>query len=152
MLLLKCYPISEPSQKDYQKRTRLHALWLLRQGCSLGEAAAMVGAGYRTVHRWVTWYRAGGLAEVLRRRHGGRGGRRARLTAAQEAALRQHAETGALRSIWDGVHWVAQEYQVSYTYWGMRRVFERLGLRPKVPRSRSPQASAAEQEAWKKEG
>ncbi|RME09361.1 MAG: winged helix-turn-helix domain-containing protein, partial [Ardenticatenia bacterium] len=43
-------------------------------------------------------------------------------------------------------------YGVTYTYWGMRGVFARLGLRKKVPRQRHPQASVEEQTAWKKGG
>lgn len=141
-------------EKDPQTRTRLQALWLLRQQRPLSEVAATVGVAYRTVQRWLAWYRAGGLAAVRQRHHGGaRGrGRRARLTPAQEAALWEQAVAGRLRTVWDGVHWVQATYQVSYTYWGMRGVFARLGLRLKVPRPRSPQASAAVQEAWKKGG
>ncbi|MBI3950575.1 MAG: helix-turn-helix domain-containing protein [Acidobacteria bacterium] len=33
-------------------------------GKSLGEVTEVVGVGYRTVQRWVRWYRTGGLAEV----------------------------------------------------------------------------------------
>ena len=130
----------------------MHALWLLRQGRTLAEVADTVGVGYRAVQRWLAWYRAGGLAEVLQHRHGGHGGQRSRLTPAQEAALQEQAATGAFCTIGDGVQWVQQEYQVTYTYWGMRSVFDRLHLRSKVPRPRSPQASATEQETWKKGG
>jgi hypothetical protein len=74
-----------------------------------------------------------------------------RLSPAQEAALKAKAAAGALRSIQDGVHWAAQQ-GVAYTYWGMRWVFARLDLAPKVPRPRNPQASPAAQAAWKKKG
>ena len=48
------------------------------------------------------------------------------------------------------MRWAREKWGVEYTYGGMRWVFARLGLRKKVPRPRCPQASEAEQEAWKK--
>ena len=65
--------------------------------------------------------------------------------------MKVKAEAGELRTIRDGVEW-AKSHGVEYTYWGMRWVFGRLGLRKKVPRPRSPKASAEKQEAWKKGG
>ncbi len=139
-------------EKDHQNRTRLQALWLLRQGRTMKEVASLVGVHYRTVQEWVAWYRRGGLTEVLAHRHGGYRGQKRRLTPAQEAELKAKAEAGEIRTIWDAVEWAQQTYQVTYTYWGMRYVFERLKLRKKVPRPRSPKASAEAQEAWKKGG
>lgn len=137
---------------DSQNRTRLQALWLLRKGRTSQEVADIVGAHPTTVGRWVGWYRQGGLAEVLNHRHGGSGGKQSKLTSEQEAVLVEKAKAGELRTIWDGVGWAKKTYNVEYTYWGMRHVFGRLNLRKKVPRPKSPQASAEEQEAWKKGG
>src|SRR5688500_16305822 len=67
-------------------RMRLHGLWLLRTGRRLREVAATVGVEYRTAQRWVGWYRTGGLAEVRRRKGGGKGNA-PYLTSAQEAAV-----------------------------------------------------------------
>jgi len=139
-------------EKDVQNRTRLHALWLLCTKHSLAEVASIVGAGYRTVQRWVAWYRQGGVEKVKRHRHGGHGGRSAYLSEGQEAELKAKSEAGELRTIWDGVEWARQAHGVKYTYWGMRGVFARLKLRKKVPRPKSPKASAEQQEAWKKGG
>jgi transposase len=107
---------------------------------------------YRTLQEWVMWYRQGGLAEVLQHRHGGHGGPQSRLSEAQAAELKAKACTGEIRTIDDGVQWAKQVHHVEYSYWGMRWVFARLGLRLKVPRPQSPQASVATQEAWKKGG
>ena len=138
-------------EKDHQNRTRLQALWYLRQGRTIGQAAELVGVHYRTVQDWVAWYRQGGIDEVLSHRHGGSRFVKRRLTQEQEAELETLAEAGEMRTIWDGVHWAA-ERGVNYTYWGMRGVFDRLVLRKKVPRQRNPKASAEQQEAWKKGG
>ena len=137
-------------QRDRQDRTRVHLLWLLRKGHSMKEAAEVVGTSYRTAGRWVDWYRSGGLGEVLSRRHGGSGGRTARLCDEEEQALLEKAREGEVRTIWDGVEWARSEADADYTYWGMRHVFERIGLTKKVPRPQSPKADREEQTAWKK--
>lgn len=139
-------------QKDSQDRQRLHALWLLRQGKTMAETAEVLGVHYRTVQEWVSWYRQGGIEAVLTHRHGGSRIHSRRLSDEQEAELKQKADAGEIHRIADGVVWAQEAHQVEYTYWGMRRVFARLGLRQKVPRPRNPKASATEQEAWKKGG
>lgn len=137
-------------EKEHQNRTRLHALWLIRTEQPMSKVAPIVGVHYRTVQEWLAWYRIGGVAEVLKHRRGGHGGVKSRLTEEQEKELVSKSKAGELHSIWDGVDWAAKEHQVSYTYWGMRSVFRRLGLTKKVPRPKSPKASEEDQEAWKK--
>lgn len=139
------------AEKDHQNRTRLQALWHLSQGCTVSEVADLVGKHPRTIQDWVAWYRMGGVAEVRRHRHGGHDSATPRLTCTQQGELKALSEQGQIRTVWDGVHW-AEEQGVTYTYWGMRHVYERLKLKKKVPRSRNPKASAEEQEAWKKGG
>jgi len=138
------------AEEDAQNRTKLQALWQLRRGRTVAEVAEMIGKHARTVQDWIAWYRQGGIAEVLRRRQGGHGGKQSRLSAEQMAALKAEASAGKVRCIQDGVRWAQEQHRVTYTYWGMRGVFERLDLRKKVPRPRNPQASAEQQEAWKK--
>ena len=137
-------------EKDHQKRTRLQALWLVRKGKSMSNVASIVGVHYRTVQEWIAWYRIGGVTEVLKHRRGGHGGIKSRLTKGQEEELITKSKAGEIHSTWDGVDWAAKEHQVSYTYWGMRSVFQRLDLTKKVPRPKSPKASDEDQEAWKK--
>lgn len=137
---------------DRLERTRLQAMWQLRLGRSETEVAALVGVNARTVREWVSWYRQGGLAAVRQHRHGGHGGRVARLSQAQAAELEQQAARGTIRTIGEAVEWVKKRFQVRYSYWGMRWVFRRLKLRRKVPRPVSPKASAVKQAAWKAAG
>jgi len=139
-------------EKDHQNRTRLHALWLLRQGQAMYQVAGLVGVHYRTVQEWVAWYRRGGVAEVLRHRHGWHASVQRRLTSEQEAALKAKAAKGEIRTRGEAVAWAKVTYGVEYSYWGMRWVFDRLGMKKKVPRPRSAKASAEEQESWKKGG
>ena len=136
--------------KDHQDRQRMQLLWLVRKGETLKDAAETVGAGYRTAQTWIGWYRSGGVEEVLSRRHGGSGGCTSRLSDEEEQALLEKAREGEVRTISDGVEWARSEADADYTYWGMRHVFERIGLTKKVPRPQSPKADEKEQEAWKK--
>jgi transposase len=140
------------TEKDTQNRQRLHALWLMRQGKAMTETAEILGVHVRTVQEWVSWYRQGGIAALLPHRHGGRRSRSRRLSDAQEAELKQKANAGEIHRIEEGVQWAQAAHQVAYTYWGMRHVFARLGLRQKVPRPRNPKASETEQALWKKGG
>lgn len=137
-------------EKDVQNRTKLQGLWQLRRGRTIAEVAEIVGKHPRTIQDWIAWYRQGGIVEVLRHRQGGLGGKQSWLSAEQMATLKAEASAGKLRCIQDGVQWAQEQCGVTYTYWGMRGVFERLDLRKKVPRPRNPQASAEQQEAWKK--
>src|SRR5919106_5749015 len=60
-------------QEEGEVRSRLHALWLLRTGWSMEQVARVVGVHYRTVQRWVGWYRNGGGGEVCTHHGGGQG-------------------------------------------------------------------------------
>ena len=131
-------------------RPRLQALWLLRQGRRLREVAPLVGVHYRTVQQWVAWYRQGGVAEVRRHRSGGRQGGLRRLTAAQEAALVAHAAAEGFTTVGEVAAWVERQWGIHYTYWGMRHVVQRLGLKKKVPRPLAAKASLPAPEAWKR--
>ena len=130
-------------------RTRLPALWLLREGQSVKDTAAALGVHYRTVQRWLTDYRAGGVAAVTARRSGGHG-QPSRLTPEQEAAVRAQAATGAFRTAAEARRWIADRYGVTYGAGGIYSVLARLRLHPKVPRPVNPKADRAAQDAWKK--
>ena len=89
---------------------------------------------------------------MLSRRNGGHGGRQPWLNQEQEDELRRKADAGDFRAIAEAIDWVKQTFQITYTYWGMRSLFDRMKLKKKVPRPSNPKASAVEQEAWKKGG
>lgn len=136
-------------ERDGQRRTRLQALWLLRQGKSLRETAAVVGVNYRTVQQWVAWYRSGGLAEAGAHRRTGPG-RTGRLTLHQQKQLREQAAQGSFRTAQDAVVWVGEQFGVQYRRWGMYDLLHRLRIGKKVPRPLAEKADLAAQEAWKK--
>jgi transposase len=131
-------------------RQRLQALWLLRSGKRrLGEVAGVLGVDYRSVQRWVAWYRRGGLGEV-RRHHAGGYGQTPRLTEEEQEQLAQEVETGRFRNAAAIRAWVAETFGVTYTEGGMYSLLERLRCKPKVPRPLHQKANLEEQEAWKK--
>lgn len=113
-------------ERNGHRRARLQALWMLRSGSSIGAAGNAVGVDYRTIQRWVAWYREGGLDAVLTRTPGyAAPGRPSRLTAEQRSALLRKNRQGHFRTVRDAVDWVQQEYGVSYTYTGMHALLHR---------------------------
>jgi transposase len=137
--------------RDRWVRMRLQALWLLRRGWRLEQVAEAVGAEYRSVQRWVAWYRRGGLAEVQAHAMGGVG-QPARLTAELQEAIATEVATGRFRTAAEIRDWIAEEYQVDYTVAGVYGLLDRLRGAPKVPRPVHAQADRAAQTAWKKGG
>jgi transposase len=129
-------------------RPRLHALWLLRTGWSLRAVADALGVHYRTVQRWVAWYRQGGRAAVVGHRQAGRG-QPAFLTADQQAQLAAQVATGRFPTAAEIRQWVADEFGVTYTEGGMYALLARLRCAPKVPRPLQSKADLQEQVRFK---
>jgi len=136
-------------ERDGRARERLRGLWLLRTGRSLEEAAAALGVDYRTVQRWVAWYRAGGLTPLRERRQGG-SGPAPRLSPEQEQRLAEEVATGAFRTAGEIRDWIAAEFDVEYRVGGVYSLLDRLRCAPKVPRPLPVKADLAEQARWKK--
>lgn len=139
------------AEQDAAVKPRLHGLWLVREGRPMGEVADLVGVDYRTVQRWVAWYRRGGLAEV-RRHHMGGVGQVPRLDAGQQEEVAREVATGRFHTALEIRDWIAGAFGVTYTEGGTYSLLARLHLSPKVPRPRHHQADPAEQAAWKKGG
>lgn len=131
-----------------RRRQWLHGLWLLRRGWRVDAVADAVGAGRRSVERWIDWYRTGGLAGVLAHRQGG-SGQTARLTAAQQEQLGEAVATGRFRTAAEIRAWIAETYGVPYRPGGVASLLGRLRCHPKVPRPLHEKADPAAQAAWK---
>jgi len=138
-------------ERDPELRKRLGALGLVRRGESVSDAAESMGVGRRTLTRWLSWYREGGLEEVLSRVPGhGALGNECRLSEHQQQELVERAGRGEFRTYEEARRWVEQQWGVEYRYKGMYAVLARLGVRPKVPRPAAEKADPEAQEAWKK--
>jgi transposase len=137
------------AERDGRLVRRRQALWLLRQGETVRETAGLVGVAERPVQAWVAWYRAGGLAEVARRRRGGlRRTIREPLSPGQRAALEGHARAVGFATVQQAIAWTADACGVRLTVDQMRRLFRTLRLRRKLPRPASDRADPAAQAAW----
>ena len=140
------------AERDLELRKRLGALWLVRQGESVSSAAESMGVGRRTLTRWLSWYREGGLEEVLSRVPGhGALGNECWLSGHQQRELVERAGRGEFRTYEEARRWVEKEWGVEYRYKGMYAMLARFeGVRPKVPRPAAEKADPKAQEAWKR--
>ncbi len=140
-------------ERHPQRRTRLQALWHLRQGDRIVEVVAKVGVGYRSVQNWLRWYRQGGVREVGRRVTGYQSaGVPAHLNTLQQRALAAKVQLGEFRTVWEAVQWVEARWGIGYSYHGMYALLKRHDLHIKVPRPRSDKADPQQQAGWKKGG
>ncbi len=137
------------AERRVDQRQRLQGLWLLRTGRSLKEVAAVLGVHYRTVQRWVAWYRDGGRVAVTAPRAGGHG-QPALLTPEQQAQVAEQVAMGRFRTAAEVRDWIAAEFGAEYKVGGVYDLLARLRCRPKVPRPVHAKADPAEQERWKK--
>ena len=139
------------AEKVAEVRTRLQALWLLRQGQGPTAVAAVVGVSRNSVQQWLRWYREGGLAAVRAHRRGGHG-TPSYLTPAQQEQLVAEAATGVFGSAQAVRDWLEERFGVVYTVGSMYTLLPRLGIRRKVPRPRHAKTDPQAQAAWKKGG
>jgi transposase len=139
------------AEADGAVRMRLHGLWRLRDGRSVGEVAHTVGVHYRTVQRWVRWYEAGGRAAVRAHRQGG-AGPQPRLTAEQQQQVATEVATGRFRSAAEIGAWIGTTFGVVYRAGGVTSLLARLQCAPKVPRPLHAKADLDAQERFKKGG
>lgn len=117
-------------ERNGHRRARYQALWMLRRGHNIGEVSQAVGVDYRTVQRWVSWYRKEGLDAVIRRTPGyAAPGQPSRLTREQIDQLIARADSGAFRTVRDAMTWVEREFGVTYTYTGMHALLNRSQAR-----------------------
>ena len=100
----------------------------------------------------MSWYRSGGIAEVLRRVTGhGTVGVSAYLNALQQKALAARVKLGDFRTVWDVMRWVEAGWGIR-CYEGMRSVMQRNECVLKVPRPQSEKAKLQQQADWQKKG
>ena len=139
------------AEKHYQRRERLLSLWHLRRGKQIKEVSEMTGRGARRIREWVSWYRRGGVSEVLQRVTGhGTVGVSAQLTPLQQKAVVARVALGDFRTVWDVAAWVEARWRIQYSYEGMRSLMKRHDCVLKVPRPQSEKADVQQQDNWQK--
>ena len=140
------------AEKDTSLRTRLHALAMLRQGTSVAEVMERLHVSERAVRRWNSWYREGGIAEVLAHKQGVGGGRPCLLDARQQRTLRAKVASGFFLTARCIHEWIAERFGVTYAPKSIYGLLERLGCVSKVPRPRHEKADVEAQMRWKMQG
>ena len=115
-------------ESDPETRRRLHAIWLLRQGDKISRVAWLMGVHLRTLNRWLSWYREGGIDELKARRRGNPRGRPPMLSQEQLARLEEELRKGTLTTTWEAIAWVSENFGVNYSYWGMYYLLRRIGF------------------------
>lgn len=122
-------------EPDPRRRQRLQALLLLRAGQRLTDVSETLGVHYRTVQRWVDWYRTGGLDAVLERTPGyAAPGRQSFLSPEQTEELLCRYASGELRTVRDAIEWVVTHYGVRYSTNGMYALLRRAKKRENARR------------------
>lgn len=137
------------AERDPELRTRLHGLWLLRSGWRLPSVAGAMGVHYRSVQRWVGWYREGGIAEVLSHKMGGKG-QIPFLTDEAQEQVAQEVSTGRFRTAGEIRDWITEKYGVTYKIGSIYSLMRRLSCGPKAPRPIHAKAQQEWQASWKK--
>lgn len=129
---------------------RLKMLRLLKSGAAPSRRALADTLGYseRQLHRWFDAYREGGLDALLR--YGATGGSTERITPEALSALEVEAKAGRVATLKDAQALLAEHHAIHYTLGGLSALFQRKRIKLKTGRRRHVEASAREQEAWKK--
>ena len=138
------------AEQDPARKPRLQALWLMRSGHRMVEAAEAVGFTYRAVQKWLDHYRkrgrpglAGAVQPPKPTEH---------LTDEQWEQVREHLRKGTTRTIDMLKRWMREQFKVEWSYSGLRKALARHRIALKVPRPRHEKTNRAAQEAWKKGG
>ena len=140
------------SEKDIKLRNRLHSLLMLRQGSGVVDVMKHFRVSERTVRRWISWYRQGGMAEVLAHKQGSGGGRPSLLDATQQGTLWAKVASGFFLTAREISDWIAEPFDIAYARQSIYGVLKRLGCVSKVPRPRHEKADVKAQKNWKVSG
>jgi transposase len=141
--------------RDGGSARRMLALALVLEGRSRTEAAISCGMDRQTLRDWVHRYNAEGLAGLTDRH---RSGRRARLTAAQEAEVARIVEAGPDLQIHGVVRWrcvdlqkvIAERFGIELAERTIAKLLKKLRFARLSPRPYHPKKDAEAQEAFKK--
>jgi putative transposase len=110
----------QQAETDSQRQQRLQVLYHLRQGQYATQVSAQLGIPLRTVQQWVTWYRTGGLTEVLRRVQGhGSSGRAAYLSSEQAALVLDAVRAGQFSTVNQVREWIGAQWGIRFSFGGM---------------------------------
>lgn len=125
------------AEPNPERRQRLQVLYQLRQGQPATQVSAQLGIPLRTVQQWMTWYRAGGLTELLRRIRGhGKQGRPVYLSSQQAQIVLGAVRAGHFATVDQVRNWIEAQWAICFSYSGL---YSWLGRQGQAERKTIPQ-------------
>ncbi len=140
-------------EKHPEKRVRLIAMAMLKNGSKVGEAAKAVGVERRTVGQWYSRYLENGLDGLKNRPRSGRNPKLSQNNEdefVQKVLEMQKTRTGGCITGYDIQAMAVSEFGVTYAENSIYKVLDRLGLSWITSRSKHPKADPEAQTAFKK--
>jgi transposase len=148
--LLKLYKM----ESNPKLARRIHAVYLARKGLTCPQIMKIIGAGRRTLQKWVRKYNQGGIEQLKDKP---RPGQPTKLPREKEEAFCQRIQAGPLEP--DGVsvlngpaiqRLLQREFGVVYSLWGVYALLHRLGQSCLCPRPQHEKADPKAQQEFKK--
>jgi transposase len=141
---------------DLDKCLRIQGLLLVNQGHTEQAAAAIIGAGRRTLQDWISRYRKDGIFGLIK---GPYPGGKCALSEEQKAELSRIIEAGPQEAgldtgVWSApivVKMVEKLYGVSYSPSHMGRILHSLKMSVQYPTRQYPKGDDKAQKQWREE-
>ncbi len=148
--LLKLYK----TESNPRLARRIHGVYLSSKGLSCPEIMKIIGAGRRTIQKWVQKYNNGGIKELKDKP---RSGKPTKLPREMEKQFCRRIASGPSKQ--DGVsvlngpainRLLEREFGVVYSLWGVYDLLHRLGYSCLCPRPQHEKADPKAQQEFKK--
>jgi transposase len=150
----KLFTLSRTQREDMWRRfkqtddrriaERLHAILLLDSGQKAEAVGHILHIHPKTLKRWVKAFAAGGEDALTRFNYVGGDGW---LTEQQQQQFTTWLD-GDIRSTAEAIAWVEEQFDLSYSDSGMRKLLKRLDYRYKQPSVLPAKADPEAQAAW----
>lgn len=150
----KLFTLSRSQREDMWRRfkqtddrriaERLHAILLLDSGQNADAVSSILHIHPKTLKRWIAAFAAGGEETLTRFSYVGGDGS---LTGEQQQQFITWLDSD-IRSTAEAIAWVEEQFDLSYSDSGMRKLLKRLDYRYKQPSVLPAKADPEAQAAW----
>ena len=131
---------------DHRVAERLHAILLLDSGQNADAVSSILHIHPKTLKRWIKAFASGGEDALLSLKYVGGDGW---MTDEQQQQFTTWLDTD-VRSTAEAISWVEEQFGLSYSDSGMRKLLKRLDYRYKQPAVLPAKANPEAQAAWLK--
>ena len=129
---------------DHRVAERLHAILLLDSGQNADAVSSILHIHPKTLKRWIKAFASGGEDALLSLKYVGGDGW---MTDEQQQQFTTWLDSD-VRSTAEAITWVEQQFGLSYSDSGMRKLLKRLDYRYKQPAVLPAKANPEAQAAW----